>query len=83
MSFFPAPYSVSEGFSNLVSNTGKYSRFLIDALLLLGRVDTPRIVDYGELRLLIVYSGELQMYEFSAETLACLLMQGVDSPHIV
>jgi hypothetical protein len=32
--FLQAPYSVSEGFSNLASNMGKYSQFLMDSLLL-------------------------------------------------
>ncbi len=76
-----APYSVSKGFSN----SRKFSRFLIDSLLLfelkiwyspyclIWRVATPRIV----------HSGELQMYEFYAETLACHLIRGADTPHIV
>ncbi len=85
MGFFQAPYSVSVSFSNLASNSGKYSLFLIDSPLLfiaecwyspsclLRRVVTSRII----------HNGELQIYEFSAETLACRLMLEVDPSRIV
>jgi hypothetical protein len=40
-----APYSVFKDFSNLASNSVRYSRFFIDSR----RVHIPRIVYYGEL----------------------------------
>jgi hypothetical protein len=58
MSFFHAPYSVSEAFLNMASNLGKYSRFLIDSLLLFRAesFDTPHIIYYGVLRLLATFT---------------------------
>jgi hypothetical protein len=45
MGFFQASYLVSEGFSNLAQNSGKYSRFLLTLhYCWQQRVDTPRIV---------------------------------------
>jgi hypothetical protein len=74
MGFFQAPYFVSEGFANLASNSGKYSQFWIDPMLLFPvRVDTPRIVCYGELGLLASFTmGSNKCMNFQQETLACI-----------
>jgi hypothetical protein len=79
-----APFSVFNDFSNLASNSVRYSRFLIDSpqyftaespyspYCLLRRVVTLRIILAGSHHLLALY----------AQTLTCRLIQRVNTPCI-
>ncbi len=62
-----ASYSVSEGFSNLASKFRKYSHCLIDSML--SFIAESWYSLYCLMH--IIYSWELRLCEFCAETLAC------------
>ncbi len=79
-----APYSVFKDFSNLASNSVRYSRFLIDSpqyfipessyspYCLLRRVVTLRII----------LAGSHHLLALSAQTLTCHLIRRVNTPRI-
>ncbi len=83
--FLPNPLLGIWKLFKLASNSRKSSRLLIDSLLLF--IADSRYFPYCFKRRVatscIIYSGELQMYEFGAEILACPLKWGVDTPYIV
>jgi hypothetical protein len=85
MDFSQAPYSVFKDFSNLASNSRRYSRFLIDSPLLFIAESwySPYCLVRRVATLRFIIAGSHYLLELSAWTLAYRLIRRVDTSRIV
>ncbi len=85
MDFSQTPYSVFKDFSNLASNSRRYSRFFIDSPLLFIAESqySPYCLMHRVATLRFIKAGNHYLLELSALTLACRLIRRVDTRRIV
>ncbi len=79
-----APYSLFNDFSNLASNSVRYSRFLIDSpqYFIAESPDSPYYLLRRVVTLRIILAGSHHLLAICAQTLACRLIRRVNTPRI-
>ncbi len=84
MESFQAPYSVFKGFSNLASNSVRYSRFFIDSpqYFIAESPYSPYCLLQRVVTLRIILAGSHPLLELSTYTLTCRLIWRVNTPRI-
>jgi hypothetical protein len=77
-----APYSIFNDFSNLASNSVRYSRFLIDSpqYFIVESPHSPYCLPWRVVTLRIILAGSHHLLALSAQTLAYRLMRRVNTP---